>query len=64
MKLNVIEVVKNLPKPNCKECGEPTCMTFAAKLVKGEKKIEECTPLLAGEHAEKRKRLEVLLAAA
>ena len=64
MKLNVIEIVKNLPKPNCRECGEPTCMVFAAKLIKKEKRLEECKPLLATEHAEKWMRLKGILASA
>ena len=46
MKLNVMELVKLLPRTNCKECGEVTCMAFAAKLAKGDARIEACRPLL------------------
>ena len=34
MKLNVMEVLKELPRTNCKECSEPTCMVFATKLLR------------------------------
>lgn len=44
--LSVLEVYRLLPGINCGKCGEPTCMAFAAKLVPGEAKIEQCEPLL------------------
>ena len=40
-----LDVFKLLPGKNCKECGEPTCMAFAMKLVNDEVKLNEC-PLL------------------
>ena len=61
MKLNVVQVLKHLPKPNCKECGEPTCMVFASKLLKKEKQLEDCKPLLAREHADKLQALQALV---
>lgn len=64
MKLNVMEVLRQLPKTNCRECEEPTCMAFATKLLKNERKLEECKPLLTGQFAESRKRLETILEAA
>ena len=30
----------------CKQCGEPTCYTFALKLIASQKKLADC-PLLA-----------------
>lgn len=44
----LIEILKLLPRTNCRECGEPTCMVFAARVAEGAKGIEACTPL-AGE---------------
>ncbi|MHA1144896.1 MAG: (Fe-S)-binding protein [Candidatus Helarchaeota archaeon] len=44
-KPSAFEIYKLLPKKNCKECGEATCMVFATKLLALERKIEEC-PLL------------------
>ena len=34
-----------LPRTNCRECGEPTCWTFALKLVASQKQIGDCPPL-------------------
>ncbi|MCP4136864.1 MAG: Fe-S cluster protein [bacterium] len=41
----LIEVLKLLPKTNCRECGQPTCMVFAAQAVEGIKGSEDCPPL-------------------
>jgi len=41
----VIRILKCLPKTNCRECGEPTCMVFATRVVEGAKGSEDCPPL-------------------
>lgn len=41
----LIEILKRLPRTNCRACGEPTCMVFAARLAEGAKGIEACPPL-------------------
>jgi len=41
----VIEILKRLPKTNCRECGEPTCMVFAARVAEGAKGSGECQPM-------------------
>lgn len=41
----LLEVLKLLPKTNCGECGQATCMVFAAQLVEGGRWIEDCTAL-------------------
>ncbi len=41
----VFEILKLLPKTNCKECGQPTCMVFAAHVAEGGKGPEDCPPL-------------------
>lgn len=41
----VFEILKLLPKTNCKECGQPTCMVFAAQVAEGAKGPEDCPPL-------------------
>jgi ArsR family metal-binding transcriptional regulator len=41
----LIEILKLLPKTNCRRCGEPTCMVFAARLTEGAKGIEACPEL-------------------
>lgn len=38
-------VVKLLPQTNCRVCGEPTCFTFALKLVAGQHALDDCLPL-------------------
>jgi acetyl-CoA decarbonylase/synthase complex subunit gamma len=40
--LKALDIYKLLPKKNCKECGEPTCLTFAMKLAGGKAKPELC----------------------
>lgn len=46
------EVYVLLPQSNCGDCGEATCIAFTVKLIKGEKRVEEC-PHLSSEHAGK-----------
>jgi ArsR family metal-binding transcriptional regulator len=41
----VIEILKLLPKTNCKKCGQITCMVFAALVAEGAKGHEDCPPL-------------------
>lgn len=38
-------IYKLLPNTNCKQCGEPTCYSFALKLVASKKKLVDC-PIL------------------
>jgi acetyl-CoA decarbonylase/synthase complex subunit gamma len=42
MALTGIEIFKLLPKTNCKECGEPTCLAFAMKLAAGKAELTAC----------------------
>jgi ArsR family metal-binding transcriptional regulator len=53
----VLEIYKRLPRTNCKLCGEPTCMAFAAKLRMGEGKLSQCTPVFDGEYGHLREAL-------
>lgn len=41
----VVEILKHLPKTNCRECGEPTCMVFAVRMAEGVKAVADCPPL-------------------
>ena len=41
----VVEVLKRLPKTNCKKCGAPTCMVFATWVVQGAKDESQCPEL-------------------
>ena len=44
-KPKIIEILKLLPKTNCRDCGMPTCMVFAARMAEGVKGPENCPPL-------------------
>ena len=44
-KPKVFEILKLLPKTNCRECGQPTCMVFATQVAEGGKSSEDCPPL-------------------
>jgi len=46
-------VYKLLPQANCKECGQPTCWTFALKLAASQKTIDDCPRLLQPQYADK-----------
>ena len=41
----LIEILKLLPKTNCKKCGLPTCMVFATQVVEGVKGVDDCLPI-------------------
>jgi ArsR family metal-binding transcriptional regulator len=41
----VFEILKMLPKTNCKECGLKTCMVFASQVAEGVRGPRDCPPL-------------------
>jgi len=51
-KPKLIEILKLLPKTNCRKCGHPTCMVFAAQAMEGGRGAEDC-PELTPPHTEK-----------
>ena len=52
VKPKLFEILKLLPKTNCKKCGQPTCMVFAAQVMEGGRGIESC-PDISAENREK-----------
>lgn len=42
---NTMEIFKLLDQSNCRECGKPTCLAFAAAVYQGQKRLDECTHL-------------------
>ena len=44
-KPGILNILKLLPKTNCKECGQPTCMVFAQLVTEGKKGPEDCPQL-------------------
>jgi ArsR family metal-binding transcriptional regulator len=47
-----LHIYNLLPKKNCQECGELTCMAFAAKLHKFDAEIDDCPLLMKNEYAD------------
>ena len=43
----VINILRRLPRTNCRECGEPTCMVFATRVAEGAKGSADCPPMNA-----------------
>lgn len=41
----VMEILRLLPKTNCTQCGQPTCLVFAAMAAEGGKGAEHCPAL-------------------
>jgi ArsR family metal-binding transcriptional regulator len=48
----LIEILKLLPKTNCRKCGEPTCMVFAVRIAEGAKGLSACESLEPGRRLE------------
>lgn len=42
MGLTGLEIFKQLPKTNCKDCGQPTCLAFAMQLASGKASLSQC----------------------
>jgi ArsR family metal-binding transcriptional regulator len=47
VRTSVLEVYVLLPRTNCGECGQKTCMAFAVKLASRATRLEECPALEA-----------------
>lgn len=43
--MNTLELYKKLPKKNCGQCRQKTCMPFALSVIKGESELSECPHL-------------------
>lgn len=49
-----LQLYQWLPGSNCGQCGEKTCLAFAARLFAGQQKLEHCAPLFTSEYSEQR----------
>ena len=56
-KPGLLEILKRLPKTNCRKCGEPTCMVFAARVAEGVKEAADCPEL----EPDEKKRLDAYM---
>jgi len=54
-------IFKLLPRTNCKQCGEPTCYSFALKLAASQKKLIECSLLSDSKYTNNKIALEALV---
>ena len=48
----VFEILRLLPKTNCEECGQSTCMVFASMVAEGARVAEDC-PVLENPNSKK-----------
>lgn len=48
----VIEILRHLPKTNCRQCGQPSCTVFAVQVAEGGKGVADC-PALPAEAAQR-----------
>ncbi|MFP4496692.1 MAG: acetyl-CoA decarbonylase/synthase complex subunit gamma [Vulcanimicrobiota bacterium] len=55
--LSGMQIFNLLPKTNCKDCGSPSCLTFAMKVAAGKAGFEQCPHL----SEESRQKLEELM---
>ena len=53
----ILNILKLLPRTNCRQCGVPTCMVFAARMAEGISAVEDCPPL----KTENKRQLQVYL---
>jgi ArsR family metal-binding transcriptional regulator len=51
-KPKILEILKLLPKTNCRKCGQPTCMVFSILIAQGAKGPDDC-PQLGEEDGQK-----------
>jgi ArsR family metal-binding transcriptional regulator len=54
-------VFKLLPQTNCQQCGQPTCFTFALKLVASQVQVADCPPLSEPDYADKLAALQAIV---
>jgi ArsR family metal-binding transcriptional regulator len=54
-------IYKLLPNTNCKQCGEPTCYSFALKLAVSQKRPGDCPLLSEPQYAERLTALEKIV---
>lgn len=64
VQLGPLDLYAYLPKTNCGECGEKTCMAFAMKVLNEGKKLSDCTVLTEDKYRGARDTLVSLLESA
>jgi ArsR family metal-binding transcriptional regulator len=60
--LRHLDIWELLPRSNCRQCGEATCLAFAVGLLQQKRELAECPPLQADSaFAERRAALEAMV---
>jgi len=59
--VTALQVFRCLPRTNCRRCGEPTCLSFAARVASGLAGPEDCPPLAEPERQQAAAELRRLL---
>lgn len=55
-------VFKLLPQTNCQDCGNPTCFSFALKLIAAQQTLDACPPLFDSRFADNLAALREIMA--
>jgi ArsR family metal-binding transcriptional regulator len=57
-----LDIWELLPRTNCRQCGEATCLAFAVGLVQQKRELSDCLPLMVDTAlADRRATLEAML---
>ena len=56
-----MDVYKLLPQTNCKQCGQPTCFTFALRLAASQMKLQDCPSLFGAQSADRLAALQEII---
>jgi len=51
------DIVDFLPRTNCRDCGLPTCFAFAVAMIRGQKRLKDCSALNKPEFAQDKEAL-------
>ncbi|HEY4663111.1 MAG TPA: (Fe-S)-binding protein [Candidatus Humimicrobiaceae bacterium] len=60
-RLNVLDLYKLLPKTDCRNCGELTCLAFAASVISESISIMRCANIFKAEYKNSREKILELL---
>nr|MDO8077666.1 acetyl-CoA decarbonylase/synthase complex subunit gamma [Candidatus Freyarchaeota archaeon] len=60
-RLKPLDIYNLLPKTNCKECGQDTCMAFTYLLINHEAELEQCKPILEPKYKKNYEKLKEML---
>jgi ArsR family metal-binding transcriptional regulator len=61
VRLTALQLCKGFPATNCRDCSEPSCLSFAEKLLSGKTSVLACKPLFTPKFRWKRLALLHLL---